>query len=46
MSTSLIDQVYIKKSLIEEFFTNVYFSNHSVAKIIIAKNTVDFCTVS
>ena len=41
MSTSLVDHVYIKKSLIEESFT-VYFSNHYAAKIMIAKNTVRF----
>ena len=44
---SLRDHVYIKKSLMEEFFTkttdeNIYFSNHDASKIIIEKNAVYF----
>ena len=42
ISGSLVDHVYIKKSLMEEFFTNVtvesiYFSNHDAVRIIIEK---------
>ena len=51
ISESLIDHTYIKKTLMEEFFTNaaveyIYFSDHDGVKIIIQKNTVDFCTIS
>ena len=50
ISRFLIDHVYIKKSLTEEFFTNatvekIYFSDHNALRIIIEKNTVDFRTV-
>ena len=42
--------VYIKKSLIEEFFTNgtienIYFSDHDAVRIIIEKNAVNFRTI-
>ena len=38
ISGSLINYVYIKKSLMEEFFTNatienVYFSNHNAIRV-------------
>ena len=44
---SLIDHVYIKKALMEEFSTgvpvkNIYFSNHDTLRIVIKKNAVDF----
>ena len=47
MSGSLIDYVYIKKSLMEEFFTNVTvenicFSDYDAVRIIILKKAVDF----
>ena len=47
ISQSLINHVYIKKALMEEFFTNVtvknnYFSDHDVVRIVIEKNFVDF----
>ena len=47
ISGSLIYHVYIKKALMEEFFTNVnveniYFSDHDAARIVIGKNSVDF----
>ena len=47
VSGSLIDHVYIKKALTEEFFTDVtaekiYFSDHDAVKIAIHKNHVDF----
>ena len=47
ISGSLIDHVYIKKALMEEFFTNViveniYFSDHDAIRIAIHKNYVDF----
>ena len=50
MSGSLIDHVYIKEALMEEFFTNpsvenVYFSDHDALRIVIEKNSVDFHTV-
>ena len=43
ISGSLIDHVYIKKALMEEFFTNVsveniYFSDHDAVRIAIHKN--------
>ena len=49
ISESLIDHVYIKKSLIEEFFTNatvanIYFSDHDVVGTVIEKNCLDFHT--
>ena len=47
ISGSLIDHVYIKKTLMEEFSTNVtveniYFSDHDALRIVIKKNAVDF----
>ena len=47
---SLIDHVYIKKSLIEEFLTSatfktIYFSAHGAVRIIIEKNADDFCSI-
>ena len=43
----LIDHVYVKKSLIEEIFTNatvesIYFSDHDTVRIAIEKNFVNF----
>ena len=50
MSGLLLDQVYIKKTLIEEFSTNVhveniYFSDHDAARILVDENTVYFYTI-
>ena len=50
ISGSLIDHVYIKKSLMEELFynatvQNIYFSDHDAVRIIIEKNSIDFCTI-
>ena len=47
ISGSLIDHVYIKKTLMEEFCTNatvenIYFSDHDALRIVIKKNAVDF----
>ena len=47
ISGSLINHVYIKKALMEKFFTNVtveniYFSDHDAVRIAIHKNYVDF----
>ena len=47
ISGSLIDHVYITKTLMEEFSTNVtveniYFSDHDALRIVIKKNAVDF----
>ena len=47
ISRSLIDHVYIKKALMEEFFTNVTvenicFSDHDAVRITIEKNYLDF----
>ena len=49
-SGSLIDHVYNKKGLMEEFFSNgtvenIYFSDHDVVRIIIEKNALKFCTI-
>ena len=49
ISESLTDHVYIKKALIEEFFTNVaveniYFSDHDSVRIVTETNSVDFHT--
>ena len=46
ISGSLIDDVYIKKTLMEKFFTNesvenIYFSDHDAVRIVIEKNAVD-----
>ena len=51
ISNSLIDHVYINKTLVEEFFTNVIVENicfldHDALRIAINKNAVDFHTVS
>ena len=51
ISGYLIDDVYIKKSLNEEFFTNatvqnIYFSDNDAVRIIIKKNVVEFLTIS
>ena len=50
ISGSLIDHVYIKKTLMEEFFANaivenIYFSDHDAIRIVIEKNNVDFQTI-
>ena len=50
ISGSLIDHVYIKKSLMEELFANaivenIYFSDHDAIRIVIEKNNVDFQTI-
>ena len=47
ISRSLIDHVYIKKALMEEFFTNVtveniYFFFYDAVRITIEKNYLDF----
>ena len=47
ISGSLIDYVYIKKSLMEEFFTNakvenIHFPDYVAVRIIIEKNVLDF----
>ena len=49
-SGSLIDRVYNKKGLMEEFFSNgtvenIYFSDHDAVRIIIEKNALKFCTI-
>ena len=49
ISGFLINHAYIKKSLIEEFFTNatvenIYFSDHDAVRIIIEINGVGFRT--
>ena len=51
ISGSLMDHLYIKKCLIEEFFTNetvenIYFSDDEAVRTIIEKNAVDFRTIS
>ena len=50
ISGSLIDHVYIKKTLVEEFFANaivenIYFLYHDAIRIAIGKNNVDFHTI-
>ena len=50
ISGSLIDHVFIKKDLMEEFFTNatvenIYFSDHDAIRILIEKNAVGFYTI-
>ena len=50
ISGSLIDHVFIKKDLMEEFFTNatvenIYFSEHDAVRILIEKNAVSFYTI-
>ena len=47
---SLINHVYIKKTLIEEFSANatvenIYFSDYDAIRIVIEKNNVDFQTI-
>ena len=47
---SLIDYVYIKKNLMEEFstnatFQNIYFSNHDAVRIVSEKIAADFQTI-
>ena len=47
ISGSLIDQVYIKKALMDEFFSSlivesIYFSDHDAIRIVIEKSSVDF----
>ena len=47
ISGSLIDHVYFKKALMENFFTNVaveniYFSDHDAVRVAIEKNPIDF----
>ena len=44
---SAIDHIYIKKTLMEEFSTNVtveniYFSDHDALRIVIKTNSVNF----
>ena len=51
ISGSLMNHLYIKKCLIEEFFTNetvenIYFSDDEAVRTIIEKNPVDFRTIS
>ena len=51
ISGSLINNVSIKKTLMEEFFTNVsveniYFSDHDALRNLIEKNAVDFQMIS
>ena len=50
ISGFLIDHVYIKKSLIEEFVTNatvknIYFSDHDAVRIVIEINGAGFRTI-
>ena len=50
ISGPLIDHVYVKKTLMEEFFinstvANIYFSDHDTVRIVIDKNAVDFHTI-
>ena len=50
ISGSLMDHLYIKKCLIEVFFTNetvenIYFSDDEAVRMIIEKNAVDFRTI-
>ena len=50
ISGCLIDPVYIKETLIEEFFThatvqNIQLSDHDTLRIANAKNAVSFHTV-
>ena len=50
ISGSLIDHVFIKKDLMEEFFINatvenIYFSDHDAIRILIEKNAVGFYTI-
>ena len=47
ISGSLIEHAYLKKDLMEEFFTNatvgnIYFSDHDAVRIKIHKNYFDF----
>ena len=47
ISGSLIDHVYIEKTLIEEFSSNIlveniYISDQDALRIVIEKNSVDF----
>ena len=46
ISGSLIEHVYLKKDLMEEFFTNatenIYFSDHDAVRTKIHKNYFDF----
>ena len=47
ISGSLTDHVYIKKTLMEEFFANaivenIYFSDHDAIRIVIEKNYDNF----
>ena len=50
ISGSLIDHVYIRKIFMEELLfnatvQNICFSDHDAVRIIIEKNSVDFCTI-
>ena len=50
ISGSLIDHVYIKKMLMEEFSANatvenICFSDHDAIRIVIEKNNLDFQTI-
>ena len=50
ISGSLIDHVYIEKTLMEEFSANaivenIYFSDHDAIRIVIEKNNLDFPTI-
>ena len=50
ISGSLIDHVYVKETLMEEFsinltVENIYFSDHDAVRTVIDKNAVDFHTI-
>ena len=50
ISGSLLDHVYIKKTLMRQFsingtFENTYFSDHDAIRIAFEQNKVDFHTV-
>ena len=50
ISGSLIDQVYVKKTLMKEFsinltVENIYLSDHDAVRIVTDKNAVDFYTI-
>ena len=50
ISRPLTDHAYIKKFLMEEFFTNatvenIYFPDHDSVRIMIQKNAADFRTI-
>ena len=50
ISGSSIDHIYIKKSLMENIFTNgtvenIYYSGDDAAIVIFDKNAIVFCTI-